>query len=317
MQRNVAIALECRRRACFAAGAPWPHETAMFRDRDLAVRVLGTLLPAAPAARASARLTRALGGARARYAAAAAGVAAANLLGDPAAGAAVEERWVEALAADDLDAWRAWAHAGDACGDAALFGVEHLPAPGPAVFAGFHLSGGLAIFEVLRRRGFAPTFLLAPAPAGLGRYGRALRAVRLRYLARVLERPWIETGPGARRTLQGHLDAGGAVVALLDVPEDAVQLRDRVPVTLFGRTASLPVGILRLALAAGLPIVPFDGRVDDDGRRTIRLHAPACGGDPAEALRDVLASMERVVRERPWDWHAWLEIEALLAPHGA
>lgn len=289
----------------------------MFRDRDLAVRVLGTLLPAAPAARASARLTRALGGARARYAAAAAGAAAADLLADAAAGAAVEERWVAALAADDLDACRAWARVGDACGDAALIGAEHLPAPGPAVFASFHLSGGLAIFEVLRRRGFSPTFLLAPAAAGLGRYGRALRAVRLRYLARVLERPWIETGPGARQTLQRHLEAGGSIVALLDVPGDAVQLRDRAPVTLFGRAASLPVGILRLAIAGALPIVPFDAWLDDKGGRTVRLHAAADGVDPAQALRAVLAAMERVVRERPWDWHAWLELAALLAPPGA
>ena len=89
----------------------------MFRDRDLAVRVLGTLLPGRAGARTSAHLTRALGGERVRYAAAAAGAAATDLLGDAAAGAAVEQRWVAALAADDLDACRAWARVGDACGD--------------------------------------------------------------------------------------------------------------------------------------------------------------------------------------------------------
>ena len=288
----------------------------MFRDRDLAVRVLGTLLPGRAGTRASDRLTAAFGGERARYAGAVAGSAAADLLGDADAAAAVERRWVAALAADDLDACRAWAGIGPACGAAAVEGAANVPAPGPAVFASFHLSGGLAIFEVLRRRGFSPTFLLAPAPAGLGRYGRALRAVRLGYLARVLERPWIETGPGARRVLEAHLDAGGAVVALLDVPDDAVQLRDRASVELFGRVASLPVGILRLALARGLPVVPFDARVAD-GRRTVRVHAPAQGGDPADVLRDVLARMECVVRERPWDWQAWLELDALLAPRDA
>ena len=289
----------------------------MFRDRDLAVRVLGALLPGRAGARTSAHLTRALGGERVRYASAVAGAAAADLLGDAAAGAAVEQRWVAALAADDLDACRAWARVGDACGDASLLGAEHLPAPGPAVFASFHLSGGLAVFEVLRRRGFSPTFLLAPALPGLGRYGRALRAIRLGYLARVLERPCIETGPGARRTLQDHLAAGGSIVALLDVPEDAVQLRDRAQVTLFGRVASLPLGILRLAVAGALPIVPFDAWVDASGRRTVRLHAPARGADAAEALHDVVGAMERVVRERPWDWHAWLELAALFAPRDA
>lgn len=285
----------------------------MFRDRDLAARALGTLLPGAFGERVGDRLTRAFGGDRARHAAAVAGAAAAALLGDPAAGAAVRERWIAALALDDLDACRAWARIGPACGDAAVDGTAHLPPPGAAVFASFHLSGGLAIFEVLLRRGFSPTFLLAPAPPHESRYGRVLRAVRLGYLARVLERPCIETGPGARGELERHLDGGGAVVALLDVPEDAVQLRDRAPATLFGRATTLPVGLLRLALARGLPVVPFDVRVAG-GRRAVRFHPAVGGGDPAAVLRDVLATMERVVRERPWDWHAWLELDALLAP---
>ena len=285
----------------------------MFQDRDLVARALGTLLPGALGERACDRLTRAFGGERVRHAAAVAGDAATGLLGDPAAGAAVRDRWVAARALDDLDACRAWSRIGPACGDAAVEGAAHLPEAGAAVFASFHLSGGLAIFEVLRRRGFSPTFLLAPLPPHETRYGRVMRAVRLGYLARVLERPCIETGPGARGELERHLDGGGAVVALLDVPEDAVQLRDRAPATLFGRATSLPVGILRLALARGLQVVPFDARVAG-GRRTVRFHPSIGGAEPADALRAVLATMERVVRERPWDWHAWLELDALLAP---
>jgi hypothetical protein len=285
----------------------------MFRDRDLAVRVLGTLLPGAAGERASDRLTTRLGGERIRYAAAVAGAAAAALLGDAAAGAAVERRWVESLARDDLDACRAWARRGPSCGDATVVGGEHLPAPGAAVLASFHLSGGLAIFETLRRRGFAPTFLLAPGAPRAGRYERALRAIRLRYLTRVLDRPCIETGPGARQALERHLDDGGSVVVLLDVPEDAVQLRDRAPGMLFGRAASLPVGILRLALARGLPVVPFDVSVAS-GARTVRFHPRVQGAEPQQVLAGVLTVMEQVVRERPWDWHSWLELDALLAP---
>ena len=69
--------------------------------------------------------------------------------------------------------------------------------------------------------------LLADVPARARAAGaRTLRTSaarrRLGYLARVLERPCIETGPGGRvRTLQDHLAAGGSIVALLDVPEDA------------------------------------------------------------------------------------------------
>jgi hypothetical protein len=285
----------------------------MFRDRDLSARVLGTLLPAAMGERVSAALTMRLGGMRARYAASVAGAAAAELLGDAAAGQAVERRWVASLALDDLEACRAWARRDPACGDATVEGGEHLPPPGAGVFASFHLSGGLAIFETLHRRGFAPTFLLAPEAPHAGRYERAIRAIRLRYLTRILERPCIETGRGARQALEQHLDGGGAVVALLDVPEDAVQLRDRATGELFGRAAHLPVGILRLAVTRGLPVVPYDCIVAN-GSRTVRFYPSVAGAEPQEVLHGVLAVMERVVREHPWDWHSWLELDALLAP---
>ena len=283
----------------------------MFRDRDLVARALGAGLPGPLAERVSDRLTAVLGGERLRYAGDVAGAAAAAVLGDAAAGDLVRARFVSACARDDLDACRAWARAGAACGDAAVEGEQLLPRAGAAVFAGFHLSGGLAVFEILRRRGFSPTFLRAPMPATAGRYERVVGAVRLRYLARVLERPWIETGPGARDALAAHLAGGGSVVALLDVPAAALPLRDRASGTLFGRPVSLPSGILRLALAQDAPVVPFDGRVGD-GVRTVRFHPPAAGHDPEALLRSVLPALERVVRERPWDWHAWLEIDHLL-----
>src|SRR5262249_36297102 len=155
--------------------------------------------------------------------------------------------FVAGLAADDLDACRAWAGIGPSCREATVVGEHLLPAPGAAVFCSFHLSGGLAVFEALRRRGFAPTFLRAPAPAAAPRYAPAMGAVRSRSLARVLERPWISTGPGARETLGEHLASGGAVVVLLDVPTEALLIRDRTATTLFGRAVRLPTGLLRLA----------------------------------------------------------------------
>jgi hypothetical protein len=284
----------------------------MFRDRDLIARALGTLLPARLGHRLGDALTPPLGAARGRHAGAAAGGAAAGLLADPAAGAEVAGRFVAALAADDLDACRAWANVGQPCGAALVEGERHLPAPGAAVFVSFHLSGGLAVFEVLRRRGFAPTFLRAPTPQGATRYARVIAAARLRYLARVLERPWILTGSGARAALDEHLSGGGSVVALIDVPVQAVELRDRAAGVLFGRALSVPCGLLRLALARQLPVVPFDGRIEH-GRRIVRFHQQVSGADVESLLAGVLCRLEGVVRERPWDWHAWLELDHLLS----
>ncbi len=269
--------------------------------------MLTTPLPARLAHEAGARLTPLLGGARHRHVAAVARAAMERVLGDARLAELASERFAAGLAADDLDALRAWAVRRPAPR------VEGpLPAPGPALLVSFHLSGGLSVFEALVARGFRPTFLRAPARPGATRYQRAIDAARSRYMGRLLEKPFIMTGPGVRRALAEHLDAGGAVVALLDVPSAALELRDRARGTLFGRAVDLPVGVLRLALERGLPVVPFDARIER-GRRTVRFHPAAEGGDVPALLASVLRTLEAVIRERPWDWHAWLEIDHLLA----
>lgn len=279
----------------------------MFRDRDLLLRVLTTPLPASLAHAAGARLTPLLGGARHRHAAAAARAAMERVLGDARLAERASERFAAGLAADDLDACRAWALRRPA---PRIEGA--LPAPGPAVFASFHLSGGLSVFEALVARGFRPTFLRAPARPGATRYQRAIDAARSRYLGRLLEKPFVVTGPGVRRALAEYLASGGAVVALLDVPGAALEIRDRARGTLFNRAVDLPVGVLRLAHEGGLPVVPFDARIER-GRRIVRFHPAAHGEDVQALLASVLRTLEAVVRERPWDWHAWLEIDHLLA----
>jgi len=281
----------------------------MFRDRDLVLRALTTPLPARLAYRLSAGATALLGGARHRHASAVAGAAMERLLG--AGAAAQASRFVAGLAADDLDACRAWALPAALRGAAVVEGGGVLPARGPALFVGFHLSGGLSVLEVLQARGLRPTFLRAPARDGGDRYQRAIDEMRSRYLERLLEVPWLLTGSGARQAIAEHLSAGGSVVALLDVPSAAVDLRDRAAGTLFGRRVELPVGVLRLALAARLPVIPFDGRVVE-GRRIVRFHPRALGDDVGALLASVLDTLEGVVRERPWDWHSWLEIDYLL-----
>jgi len=283
----------------------------VFRDRDLALRALTVPLPARLAHAVGARATPVLGGARQRYAASVARGAMERVLGDAALAGVASERFAAGLAADDLDALRAWATPGALRRAPRVVGP--VPTPGPAVLAGFHLSGGLGVFEALVRLGLSPTFLRAPAPAAASRYRRVVDAARSRFLARILARPWILTGPGARGALAEHLAAGGAIVALLDVPSAALELRDRARGKLFGREVTLPVGVLRLALGSGVPVIPFDAWIER-GRRVVRFHPPAAGADVETVLASVLRTMESVVRERPWDWHAWLEIDALLGP---
>ncbi|MEW6268361.1 MAG: hypothetical protein AB1689_03585 [Thermodesulfobacteriota bacterium] len=288
----------------------------MFRDRDLALRAAAALLPVAAGEALTRRLTPRSLGDRFAYVAAAVRAAMGDVLGPGAELDAESRRFVTGLALDDLDACRAWlGRDGDRARSVRREG-EALPRAGAALFVGFHLSGGLPAFDALRAAGFSPTFLCAPPREGWTRYQRAIAAARLGYLRRTLARPWIYTAPGARDALDEHLAQGGAVVALLDVPRAALELRDRVPATLFGRTIEVPAGVVRLARAHGAPIVPFDARLER-GARIARFHRPVDAASVEDAVQEIVRVLEAVVRARPGDWHAWLEIDELLAPPAA
>ena len=116
----------------------------------------------------------------------------------------------------------------------------------------------------------------------------------------------------ARDALANHLEEGGVVVALLDVAPGALTLRDRAEGTLLGRPVDLPVGILRLALEKGAPVIPYDGWLDGN-RRVLEFHEPARGSEPETLLQEILATCEGVIRNRPWTWQAWLDADRLWA----
>jgi hypothetical protein len=288
----------------------------MFRDRDLLLRAVAALLPSRAGYRLTERLTPRLGGEPLRHVAAAVHSAAERLLGDAGLGRAAAERFAAAIACDDLDGLTAWGWPEGLRQRSVLVeGAGAVQAPEAAVFVSFHLSGGFRVFDVLRRLGFDPTFLCAPPRPGWSRYQRAIAGARLAHLRRTLSVPYVMTGPGAKRALESRLAAGGCIVALLDVAPGTLGLRDFGQGMLFGRALAVPLGLLRLAATTGVRVVPYDGRLEE-GRRVLRFHAPVSGPDPDRLLGEVLSVFERTIRERPWDWQAWLEIESLFSPPG-
>ena len=234
-------------------------------------------------------------------------------LGEGAPAAEAGERFIASIACDDLDALTAalrrsaWRARG-----VRVEGGEHLPARGPFVLPGFHFSGGFRIFDLLTARGFVPAFPVRTVRDHPNLYSRALAAARTAHFRRVLGARLIEVGPGARERLRAHLGTGGVVVALLDVGPAALGLHDTAEVPFLGETLRLPVGLLRLAHEIGAPVLAHDGRIED-GQRVLRFHPPASGSSPEAVLRSVVATLEGVIRERPWDWQGWLDLEAFFA----
>lgn len=232
-----------------------------------------------------------------------------RVLGDPALGARAGREFLGSLACDDLDALTA------ACWPRAFrrrsFTVEgagNIPDEGPAIFASFHLGGGFRIFDALLARGLRPAFLRQPFGGSPSPYERAIEGARSRHFQRCLGDKLIAVGPRARADLQKHLEEGGAVVALLDVAPASLGLRDRATVTFLGREIELAVGLMRLATSLQVPVIPYDGRVVGS-RRVLTFHPPHRADAPEALLRDTIATLEGVVRTRPWDWQGWLDVE--------
>jgi lauroyl/myristoyl acyltransferase len=232
-----------------------------------------------------------------------------RVLGDRALGMRAGERFLGSLACDDLDALTAasWPR-GMRRRSFSIEGMVNLPAREPAIFASFHLGGGFRVFDALLEHGLRPAFLRQPFGGSPSAYVRAIEAARGRYFQRYLGDRLIAVGPGARRRLEDHLATGGVVVALLDVAPASLGLRDRAQVSFLGREIELAVGLMRLAGAMQIPVVPYDGRVVED-RRVLTFHPPHRGVDPESLLRSTIATLEGVVRERPWDWQGWLDLE--------
>ncbi len=285
----------------------------MFGAPDLALRRGAAWLPPAAGYALTRALTPRLDRGRESNARAIVERNALRLLGDAASSLCAAQGFVDALACDDLDALTAtlWPRR-LRLATTRVEGLEALPAGGPAVVASFHLSGGFRVFDVLNAAGRRPTFLWAEDHApNLSIYGNALRAARRRHLELVLARRWIIPGPGARDALAAHLDAAGTVVALLDVAPKQLGLRDTAAVPFFGRKVEFALGLMRLAAARDLPVVAYDGRLEG-GRRVLRFHPPLRSADPLELLAGIVARLEGVVRERPWDWQGWLDLDPLI-----
>lgn len=176
------------------------------------------------------------------------------------------------------------------------------------IAAGFHHGHGHWVFKTLARAGFDASLVSA-------RWDRAdYPGLPLRYwygrlrggdVERLSGRP-VVFRPGARAKLARSLDEGAAVVSVLDMPPRLAP-RGQKPVRLLGRDACFPDGTLDLAVAAGVPVVPYWMEFDlDAGVRRFVIGEPLDPSDPAtlQTLADIL---DRAIRLTPSAWFFWPE----------
>lgn len=203
-------------------------------------------------------------------------------------------------------------HRGDGWLDRYVRTRGEWPASGaPFLALGFHWGAGLWALRSLRRTGHGAAFLSAEVDARqLGIGGAALRQARrrMRELERAGGRAPIYLG-GASAAMQAVFAQGDVVVALIDAPPRADQ--GTVPVTLLGRPARLPDGLLRLAQREGVPVVPFTMGVDgDSGMRQLDIGAPIRVDDVAAAAAAIAARLDPLLARESAGWHLWPQAAA-------
>ena len=183
---------------------------------------------------------------------------------------------------------------------------DWLPPGQAAVLCTFHWGAGLWGLRHAAASGLRPHALVAPVnpDAFVGRrvlYGY-IRS-RVHHVSTTLNSPALDVSVSLRPALRA-LRRAEPIMAAVDVPSD--QVSASTPITLLGMPASVPRGLLRLAVDNGVPVqVYVTGLNTQTGERFLRIKTlPTCTKvDDLVAM--VFAELEVVIAEDAPAWHFW------------
>lgn len=127
-------------------------------------------------------------------------------------------------------------------------------------------------------------------------------SVRRNCLQTATGRPLIYA-PGTLRQAVAELASGNWVIGMPDVPPENTRLGQAV--TLLGRPAVLPAGLVEIARRAEVPIVIYDTQVDlKTGRRILTIGEPIPASDD-RLLQRIAERFEVLLRQRPSAFSLW------------
>jgi len=189
------------------------------------------------------------------------------------------------------------------------------PAPGAGVLLTFHWGAGWWIWPELGAHGIAAHFLARQPQGrslGLTRVSHAFGRLREWAMHRSGGAGALFTGGSSAKIAEAFAQRH-AVVGMLDLPPAAGQRA--LPVTVLGREARFPYGLLRLAAAANVPVTLFSvGLNVADGTRDMRIETLPAGLAPEAALARYAAHLDARLRDTPAYWQIWREAAALFTP---
>lgn len=179
------------------------------------------------------------------------------------------------------------------------------PAAGAHVGVFFHVGPGFWAVHSLRLAGHSHSMLLGPhtkRSMGGALIGFWYGSIRRNSLQAATGRPLIYA-PGSLRRAVTELTLGHWVIGMPDVPPENTRLGQAV--TLLGRPAVLPAGLVEIARRASVPIVIYDTQVDlETGRRILTIGEPIPASDE-QVLQRIAERFEVLLRERPSAFSLW------------
>jgi hypothetical protein len=187
-----------------------------------------------------------------------------------------------------------------------LVQVGDWPAAGaPAVGVFFHWGPHLWAVHALHRAGHRSAVLaghFSKRSMGDAWSGFVYGVLRLKELRRASGIDLI-FAPGTVQRSLAILAAGDWVIGTPDVPPSLTRLA--APVTLFGRPAWLPSGLVEIARRAQVPLVQFACALDlRTGHRELRIEPPLDPHDP-QVMQRIADRFEALLREKPAAWSLW------------
>ncbi|MDR2690319.1 MAG: hypothetical protein LBB76_11265 [Azoarcus sp.] len=180
------------------------------------------------------------------------------------------------------------------------------PTHGPLLAITFHYGAGMHAVRALGCHEQGISIIHAPPEAAVtlgdtvGLWLARLRRVALRRLSGA---EGIVIGHAATQSL-ARLAAGGAILALADVPHFGQQRTVSVPFC--GDRVGLTTGLARLAIRAQAPVYVFScALADDSPHRLLRIHGPLPITDPVALTQEIGHLFEATVQADPAAWHYW------------
>lgn len=183
---------------------------------------------------------------------------------------------------------------------------EWLPPGQAAVLCTFHWGAGLWGLRHAAASGLQPHALVAPVnpQAFLGRgvlywYIRS----RVHHVSKTLNSPALDVSASLRPALRA-LRRSEPIMAAVDVPSD--QVSASTPITLLGMRASVPRGLLRVAVDTGVPVqVYVTGLNTQSGERFLRIKTLKACTEVDDLVAKVFGELELVIAEDAPAWHFW------------